>query len=259
MIVGGGPTGVEMAGVLAEIAHHGLSREFRRIDPGKARVILVEGEPRVLPPYPADLSEEARLQLMRRGVEVRLGKHVTGIDAEGVTIGAERIPARTVVWAAGVKASPLAKSLGAPLDRAGRVLVTRELTVPGHAEVFVAGDLVALEQNGRLIPGVCPSAMQEGEHAARNILHAVRGEPLRPFRYIDKGSFATIGRGDAVGVIRGGTEIRGAVGWLAWLLIHIYYLIGFRNRVAVLLQWAWAYLTFKRGARLITGRGWTSS
>jgi NADH dehydrogenase FAD-containing subunit len=197
-----------MAGALAEIAHHSLAHEFRRIDPGKARVILVEGEPRVLPTYPPDLSKEALRQLVRRGVDVRLGTHVTAIDAEGVKIGEERVPARTVVWAAGVQASPLARTLGAPLDRAGRVQVTRELTIPGHADVFVAGDLVSLEQDGKLIPGVSPAAMQEGRHAARNILRATRGEPLRPFRYFDKGSFATIGRGDAVGLLRGGLRRR---------------------------------------------------
>jgi NADH dehydrogenase len=191
---------------------------------------------------------------VRRGVEVRLGARATAIDADGVTIGRERVPARTAMWAAGVQASPLARSLGAPLDRAGRVLVTPELALPGHPDVYVAGDLVALEQDGRLVPGVSPAAMQEGRHAARNILRAVRGEPPLPFRYVDKGSFATIGRGDAVGVLRGGIRLKGTIGWLAWLVIHIYFLVGFRNRVAVVLQWAWAYVTFKRGARLITGR-----
>ena len=253
VIVGAGPTGVEMAGALSEIAHHSLSHEFRRIDPAKAHIILVEGEPRVLPTYPPDLSKEALKQLVRRGVDVRLGMHVTAIDAEGVMIGEQRVPARTVVWAAGVQASALARTLGVPLDRAGRVQVTHELTVPGHADVFIAGDLVSLEQDGRLVPGVSPAAIQEGRHAARNILRAVRGESLLPFRYFDKGSFATIGRGDAVGYLRGGLHLKGTIGWLAWFLIHIYFLVGFRNRVAVVLQWAWAYVTFQRGVRLITG------
>ncbi len=258
VLVGAGPTGVEMAGALAEIAHHALSREFRNIDPGRARVILVEAEPRVLPGYPPGLSAEARRQLERRGVEVRTSTRVTGIDAAGVSLGEERLAARTVVWAAGVKASPLAASLGAPLDRAGRVLVTPALTVPGHDDIFVAGDLVALVQGGRPVPGVSPAAIQAGLHAARNIRRAAAGMELLPFRYRDKGAFATIGRGDAVGRLAGDLEVKGAAGWLLWLLVHVYYLIGFRNRIAVILQWAWAYVTFRRGARLITGHDPTS-
>jgi NADH dehydrogenase len=253
VLVGAGPTGVEMAGALAEIARHAMPREFRTIDPASARVVLVEAQPRVLPPYPAALSEEARRQLARRGVEVRTGAAVTAIDADGVSLGAERIAARTVVWAAGVQASPLARSLGTPLDRAGRVKVEGDLSIPGHPEVLVVGDLAAIEEAGRPVPGVCPAAIQEGLHAAANVARASHGEPTRPFRYLDKGDFATIGRGDAVGRLRGGLRVKGALAWIAWLAIHVYFLIGFRNRVAVLLQWAWAYVTFRRGARLITG------
>ncbi len=253
VLVGAGPTGVEMAGALAEIARHALSREFRSIDPGRARVVLVEAEPRVLPGYPPGLSTEARRQLERRGVEVRTSTKVTAIDAAGVSLGSERLEARTVVWAAGVTASPLAATLGAPLDRAGRVLVTPALTVPGHDEIFVAGDLVSLVQGDRPVPGVSPAAIQAGLHAARNIRRAAAGMALLPFRYRDKGVFATIGRGDAVGRLAGDLEVKGATGWILWLLVHVYYLIGFRNRIAVILQWAWAYVTFRRGARLITG------
>jgi NADH dehydrogenase len=253
VIIGAGPTGVEMAGTLAEISRHAFRNDFRHIDPRQARTILLEGLPRVLPPYPPDLSEKARLQLERLGVEVRTGAMVTGVDALGVSIGEERIPARTVIWAAGVEASPLARSLGAPLDRAGRVLVERDLSIPGHSNVFVIGDLAALEQDGSLIPGVSPAAIQEGRHAARNIERALRGEAPVPFRYLDKGSFATIGRGAAVGHVFKRLRLSGLPAWLAWLFIHIVFLIGFRSRIIVLIQWAYAYLTYRRGARLITG------
>jgi len=253
VIVGAGPTGVEMAGALAEISRHGLSREFRRIDPKSARIILVEGAPRVLPPYPPVLSDKARRQLERLGVEVWTEAKVTAIDERGVSLGDERIAARTMVWAAGVQASPLVRSLGVPLDRVGRVLVTPALTIPGRNDVFVIGDLVALDQDGKPIPGVCPSAIQEGRHTAGNVLRAIRGEPLEPFRYRDKGAFATIGRGAAVADIPGGIRIWGFTAWAAWMAIHIFFLIGFRNRVLVMFQWAYSYLTFRRGARLITG------
>ena len=252
VIVGGGPTGVELAGALAEISRHALARDFRAIDPTRARILLLEGGPRVLPPFPPELSEKAREQLVRLGVEVRTGGQVTGIDAGGVSIGTERISARTVLWAAVVAASPLARSLGAPLDRAGRVQVTPELTVPGHNEIFVIGDLASLLQDGKPIPGVAPVAMQAGRHTAENLRRAVRGEPLLPFRYRDKGSLAVIGRGAGVAAFPKSTW-SGTIAWWAWLLIHIFYLIGFRNRVLVLMQWAWAYLTWQRGARLITG------
>jgi NADH dehydrogenase len=252
VLVGGGPTGVELAGALAEVAHHALARDFRAIDPTRARILLLEGGPRILPPFPPELSEKAREQLGRLGVEVRSGGAVTGIDAEGVYLGPERIRARTVLWAAGVAASPLAKSLGVPLDRAGRVPVTPELSVPGRPEIFVIGDLASLQQDGQPLPGVAPVAMQQGRHVAENLRRALRNEAPLPFRYRDKGSLAVIGRGAGVAAF---TKWRwsGTIAWWAWLLVHIYYLIGFRNRVLVLLQWAWAYLTWQRGARLITG------
>ena len=258
VIIGGGATGVEMAGALAEISRVALSGEFRHIEPREARIILIEGMPHVLPTYPPDLSDKAKRQLEGLGVEVRTGTRVTDVDEGGVLIGAERLTARTVVWAAGVQASPLARSLGVPLDRAGRVQVRPDLTVPGRDDVFVIGDLAALEQDGKPVPGVCPVAIQEGRHAAANILRGLRGEPLRPFRYFDKGSFATIGRGAAVGDIRGKLKLWGFPAWVAWLTIHIFFLIGFRNRLLVLLQWIYSYLTFRRGARLITGRSSTA-
>jgi NADH dehydrogenase len=253
VIIGGGPTGVELAGALAEISRQALSREFQHIDPSHARIILVEGVSRVLPPYPEDLSAKARTQLERLGVDVWTGARVTGVDASGVNLGQERIGARTVLWAAGVAASPLPKALGVPLDRAGRVLVRPDLTLPGHDDVFVIGDLAAVEQAGKPVPGVAPAAIQMGRHVARSIRRAIAGQPREPFRYRDKGSFATIGRGKAVGELRGGWKLSGFPAWLAWLAIHIFFLIGFRNRVLVIFQWAYSYVTFRRGARLITG------
>jgi len=252
VIVGGGPTGVELAGALAEIAHHTLASEFHRIDPRRARILLLEGTPRLLPAYTPDLSESARRQLASLGVEVRTDAMVTDIDEAGVRVGDERVPARTVLWAAGVAASPLGRALGAPLDRAGRVKVEPDLTLPGHPEVYAAGDLaVVVRRDGQLVPGLAPAAIQEGRHVARNMVRALRGEPRLPFHYLDKGSLATIGRGRGVGVVFG-RHLRGALAWLAWLFVHIFFLIGFRNRVLVILEWAWQYLTFRRGARLIT-------
>jgi NADH dehydrogenase len=253
VIIGGGPTGVELAGALAEISRQALSREFQHIDPTQARIILIESVPRVLPPYPEDLSAKARTQLERLGVEVRTGARVTGIDANGVLLGQERILAQTVIWAAGVAASPLARALGAPLDRAGRVLVNPTLAIPGHEEVFVIGDLAAVEQGGKPVPGVAPAAIQMGRHVARNIRRTLAGQPRQPFRYRDKGSFATIGRGKAVGETLGGLKLWGFPAWIAWLAVHIFFLIGFRSRVLVIFQWAYSYVTFRRGARLITG------
>jgi len=253
VIIGGGPTGVELAGALGEISRQALSREFQHIDPSQARIILIEGMPRVLPPYPEDLSAKARTQLERLGVEVRAGVRVTGIDSQGVMLGEERILARTIIWAAGVAASPLARALGAPLDRAGRVLVTSNLTIPGHDEVFVIGDLAAVEQNGKPVPGVAPAAIQMGRHVAQSIRRVLAGQAPEPFRYWDKGSFATIGRGKAVGETFGGLRLWGLPAWIAWLAIHIFFLIGFRSRVLVIFQWAYSYVTFRRGARLITG------
>jgi len=250
VVIGGGPTGVELAGTLVEIARHTLRREFRRIDPGDARVVLLEGLDRVLPTYPPDLSAKARRQLEDLGAEVRTGARVTGVDADGVWLGTERMEAGTVLWAAGVAASPLGRTLGAAVDRAGRVKVEADLTVPGHPEVFVIGDLAALEQDGQPVPGVAPAAMQMGRHAARSIVAAVRGEPRRPFRYVDKGSLATIGRRAAVALI-GRLKLSGFTAWAAWLGIHIFFLIGFRNRFVVLMEWALAYATHQRSARLI--------
>jgi len=253
VIVGAGPTGVELAGALRDVAKMTLARDFTHIDPASARVVLLEGSPRVLPPYVPELSESAKRQLEGLGVEVRVGAMVTNIDAEGVEVGDERINARTVLWAAGVAASPLGKALGAPLDRAGRVLVEPDLTLPGHPDVYVLGDLAYLEQNGKPVPGVAPAALQMGRHTARNIARTVRGKAREPFRYVDKGSLATIGRGAAVAQI-GSRKISGFLAWFLWMSVHIFFLIGFRNRVLVMLQWAWAYLSYDRGARLITGR-----
>jgi NADH dehydrogenase len=252
VIVGGGPTGVELAGALAEITRHTLRSDFRRIDPRAARVILVEGESRVLPAMKQRLSDKARVQLQKLGVQVRLDAYVTSIDETGVRIGDEHILTHNVLWAAGVAASPLGKSLGVPLDRAGRVLVNPDLTLPGDDRVYVIGDLASLKQDGEPVPGVAPAAMQEGRHAAENIRHAVDGQVRQPFRYLDKGTLATIGRAAGVADIRG-IQLSGAVAWLSWLLVHIWFLIGFRNRVFVMMEWARSYLTYERQARLITG------
>jgi NADH dehydrogenase len=254
VVVGGGPTGVEMAGAFAEIARHSLVRDFRRIDPRTARVVLIEASPRILSAYPEELSRKAQLQLEALGVQVWTGSLVTGMGEGFVQIGADRLAARTIVWAAGVQGSPLAASLGASLDRAGRVRVNPDLSVPGRPELFVVGDLASVQQDGQGVPGVAPAAMQMGTHAALNVARALRGEPLLPFRYRDKGSLATVGRRRAVAVI-GALRLSGIVAWLAWLGIHIFFLIGFRNRLIVLFDWAWAYLTYDRSARLIVGRG----
>ncbi|AMV40542.1 NAD(P)/FAD-dependent oxidoreductase [Planctomyces sp. SH-PL62] len=253
VVVGGGPTGVELAGALRDVARMTLAKDFVHIDPATARVILVEGSPRVLTPYSPKLSESARRQLEGLGVEVRTGSIVTHIDAEGVHIGDERIASRTVLWAAGVAASPLGRTLGVPLDRAGRVMVQPDLTIPGHPEVYVIGDLAHLEQDGKPVPGVAPAAAQMGKHAAANIIRTFRGQPTEPFRYVDKGSMATIGRGAAVAHL-GRFQFSGFPAWMLWLFVHVLFLIGFRNRLLVVIQWAWSYLSYDRGARLITGR-----
>lgn len=253
VVVGGGPTGVELAGTFRDVARMTLARDFRHIDPKTARVLLVQAEPRILPPYAEELSESARRQLETLGVEVRTDSMVTGIDSGGVWIGEERIPARTVLWAAGVAASPLGRALGVPTDRAGRVLVQPDLTVPGHPEVYVVGDLAHFERDGKSVPGVAPAATQMGKHAARNVQLAIRGKPRERFRYVDKGSMATIGRGAAVAQV-GRLRVSGTLAWLFWLFVHIFFLIGFRNRLMVMLSWAWSYLSYDRGARLITGR-----
>jgi NADH dehydrogenase len=252
VIVGAGPTGVEMAGALAEISRHVLSRDFRHFDTRDARVLLVEAGPRVLAAFPEDLSKKALDQLVRLGVEVKLGAAVTAIDGAGVSLGEERIASHTVIWAAGVAGSPLARTLGAPLDRAGRVLVEPDLSIPGHPEVFVVGDLASAQHDGKLVPGVAPAAMQGGRYAARRIIDGLKGRATKPFRYVDKGMLATIGRASAVGEI-GSLHLSGLPAWLAWLLIHIFFLIGFRNRFFVLGEWGWIYFTYERGARLITG------
>ncbi len=253
-IVGGGPTGVELAGTLAEIARHTLKREFRRIDPRQTRVLLLEAGPRVLSTFPESLSAKARRQLEKLGVEVRTGSAVTRIDAEGVDLGEERIAARTVLWAAGVAASPLARSLGVLLDRAGRVAVEPDLTVPGMPEIFVAGDLATLRQaDGKPVPGVAPAAKQMGNHVAATVRDRLAGRASRPFRYRDWGNLATIGRRAAI-VDLGKLRFSGFLAWSFWLTAHIFFLIGFRNRVVVLLDWAVAYWTYQRNARIIVGR-----
>jgi len=287
VVVGGGPTGVELAGTLAEIARHALAHEFRSIDPARTHILLIEGGPRVLPAYAEDLSQSAQDQLNRLGVEVRTSTVVTQIEPGAVYAATTRFPATVILWAAGVAASPLGKKLGAPLDRAGRVLVQPDLSLPGHPEVFVIGDLAALnDEHGKMLPGVAPVAIQQGRFVAnlmRKELEASTNagatsagapscaRPLReggdfdsrpPFHYRNKGSLATIGRAAAIAEF-GRIHISGFIAWLAWLFVHILFLIGFRNRLIVFIQWAWSYLTYERGARLITGStylpGWKPS
>ena len=288
VVVGGGPTGVELAGTLAEIARHALAHEFRSIDPASTHILLLEGGPRVLPAYAEDLSRSAQEQLNHLGVEVRTSTTVTQIEPGAVFAGNTRLPATVILWAAGVAASPLGKKLGAPVDRAGRVPVQPDLSLPSHPEVFVIGDLAALkDEHGKLLPGVAPVAMQQGNYVAKLIREEINRKgalPLsrllrqggdvdadfhpnakpasrRPFHYWDKGSLATIGRAAAVAEF-GKIHISGFVAWLSWLFIHILFLIGFRNRLLVFIQWAWSYVTYERGARLITGStylpGWRS-
>ena len=253
VIVGAGPTGVELAGALEEIATRTLARDFRNFDPATSRIVLVDAAPRVLGAFSEHLSRVASDILHRRGIEVQLERRVTGIDAQGVTMGDTRIDARTVLWAAGVASSPLGAQLGAPLDRTGRVLVEPDLSLPGHPEVFVVGDLAAVKQDGEWLPGIAQPAMQEGVQAARNALLHLKGEPTKPFRYFDKGIMATIGRAAAVARV-GRFEFGGFFAWLLWVFIHIWYLIGFRNRLVVMLEWAWAYFSFARNSRVIMDR-----
>jgi NADH:ubiquinone reductase (H+-translocating) len=262
VIVGAGPTGAELAGALGEIAHDTLKHDFRDIDPSTTRIILVEGADRPLPTYPPKLSEDARKMLERLGVTVRTGAMVTGIDAEGVTIKegdrTEKIPTRTVLWAAGVLASPLGKILhqngGTPLDKASRVLVEPDMTVPGHPEVFVIGDLANFShQTGQPLPGVAQPAMQQGAYVAKVIRARFHGEKVKPFHYFDKGNLATIGRFAAVADLNW-LQIAGLPAWLIWIFVHLLYIIQFQNRLLVMTQWAWLYLTFDRSARLITGK-----
>ena len=250
LIVGAGATGVELAGTLAEIARHTLKREFRHIDPAAAKILLVEAGPRVLPAFPPSLSEKAQRQLERLGVRVRTGHAVTGLDERGVWIGEERIAARTVLWAAGVAASPLGAALGVAVDRAGRVSVTAQLAIAEHPEVFVVGDLAAVPEGMGPIPAIAPAAKQMGSFAAKAILASLSGRPIGAFRYRHFGSLATIGRMAAV-VDFGRIRLSGLLAWWIWLTAHIYFLIGFRNRLVVLIDWAEAYWSYRRGARII--------
>jgi NADH:ubiquinone reductase (H+-translocating) len=253
VVVGGGPTGVELAGTLAEIAHRALTNEFRTIDPRKTKIVLLEGGLRILPAYPEDLSRSAEEQLKRLGVEVHTSALVTNVTPGAVHMGATQLSSAVIIWAAGVAASPLGKKLGAPVDRAGRVAVNPDLSLPGHPEVFVIGDLATLkDEHGKMLPGVAPVAMQEGKATAHNIAAELRGEPRKNFHYFNKGNLATIGRAAAVAEF-GKIHISGFVAWLSWLFVHIFFLIGFRNRMLVMVQWAWSYFTYERGARLITG------
>lgn len=253
VIVGGGPTGVELAGMIPEITHHALKDEFRRIDPRKARVLLLEGGPRILPAFPDELSQQAQRDLEALGVEVRTNCIVTHVDSDGVVAGGERIDAHTVFWGAGNQASPLARQLGAALDRAGRVVVNEDLSVPGHPHVFCAGDIAATTTaEGTPVPAVAPAANQMGALVGRNIARRIAGETSEAFRYLNKGDLATIGRHKAVAVIAG-MRLRGTFAWLTWLFVHILYLVGVRNRLTVVVQWAYQYFTFQRGVRLITG------
>ena len=252
VVVGGGPTGVEMAGAIAEIARYTLAKDFSHIDPSQARVILVESEPRVLATFPEDLQISAMKQLVDLGVEVRTGIHASNLSEQGLQVGDEFIPCRVKIWAAGNNASIVGHSLGVPVDRVGRVIVNKDLTIPDHPEVQVIGDLANFShQTGEPLPGVSPVAMQQGRHAARNILGMIDDRKPQPFWYFDKGSMATIGRNKAVADLKL-IHLSGIPAWLAWLFVHIIFLVGFRNRLAVLFQWAWAYFSFNKGARLIT-------
>src|SRR5213594_1421806 len=249
VIIGGGPTGVEMAGAIAEISRYTLAKDFRHIDPAQARIILIEGEPRLLGAYPEDLSASAQKQLTDLGVEVRTGARATALTEAGVQVGDEFIPCRVKIWAAGNNASFVGKTLGVPVDRAGRVVVNDDLTIPAHPEVQVIGDLANFShQTSQPLPGVSPVAMQQGRHAARNVLAMIKGRKPKRFRYWDKGTMATIGRNKAVADLRF-VHLSGLIAWLAWLFVHIVFLVGFRNRLLVLFQWAWAYFTFNKGAR----------
>jgi len=253
VIVGGGPTGVELAGALAEISRQSLARDFRHFDPAAAKIILLEGGPSLLSTFPEPLREAARRDLEHLGVHVRTGAIVTRVAPEAVYVGDERIAAATILWAAGVAASPLGAALGAPTDRAGRVLVNPDLTVPGCTNVYVIGDLASLKsERGHPLPGVAQVAIQMGVHAAHNVMRAIAHQPLRPFHYRDYGNLATIGRAKAVADFHW-LRLKGWIGWLAWVFIHLVKLIGFRNRILVLVQWAWAYVSYQRSVRLITG------
>jgi NADH:ubiquinone reductase (H+-translocating) len=252
VLVGAGPTGVEMAGAIAELSHKALVKDFRRINPSSARIVLIEAAPHILATFPEKLAKKAHRTLNRLGVEIRTGKPVSSIDAHGVTVDGQRIESKTVIWSAGVAASPAGKWLGVETDRGGRVKVNADLTVPEHPDIFVIGDTASLMQHGKPLPGVAPVAMQQGRYVAATIKRRViSGEPARPFRYVDKGNLATVGRSYAIVNFKK-LSLTGLPAWLLWLVVHIYYLIGFRNRLITLFQWAWTYFTFNRGARLIT-------
>jgi NADH:quinone reductase (non-electrogenic) len=253
VIIGGGPTGVEMAGAIAEISRQVMVSDFRAIDPRQTRIVLIEAGPRILPPFPEDLAARARAALEARGVEVRTGSPVSAVERGAVVIRTERIASQMIIWAAGVRASAIGRSLNVPLDRGGRVIVNRDLSIPGHPEVFVIGDLASfIAENGRPLPGLAPVAIQQGRHAARNIAHALSKQPYEEFRYRDRGNLATIGRAAAVAEI-GRLKASGFFAWVLWLVVHIFWLIGFRNRFVVMFDWAWAYFTNQRSVRLITG------
>lgn len=253
VVIGGGPTGVELAGALAEIARHTLRNEFDTIDPESARIVLLEAGPTILPTFPPSLRDAARRALRRLGVEVWERAAVTHVEHDNVFVGSDRITGHTIIWAAGVAASPLGASLGVPLDRVGRVIVQPDLSVPGHPEIFVAGDLAHFShQTGAPLAGVAQVAKQGGRHAARNILRLIEGQPTEPFRYRDPGNMATIGRAHALADF-GFARFSGFVGWVLWLFVHILFLVGFRNRLSVLMQWGTSYLTYQRSVRLITG------
>jgi len=259
VVVGGGPTGVELAGALGEMSRFTLARDFRNIDPKLARVILLEAGPRILPSFGAEQASRATRDLEALGVQVWTSSAVTGVDAKGVDVGPERIQAATTLWAAGVKASSLARSLGVPLDRLGRVVVEPDLSVPGHPEIFVIGDMACAQSaDGSPLPGLAPVAKQQGTHVARTLMREQKGLAREPFAYRDRGQMATIGRSKAIADL-GRVRFSGFAAWLAWLVVHIYFLVGFKNRVFVVLSWAWSYLSFRRGARLIVERDWRRS
>lgn len=259
VVVGGGPTGVELAGAIADISRTVMMQDFRRIDPRSALVILVQSGPHLLNTFPEELSEHARQDLMHLGVEVRTDSRVTSIDANGVMIGETRIPAKTVFWAAGVQGSPLTKTMDVELDSAGRVHVLPDLSIPGAPDSFAVGDIAHLKlPDGSILPGLAPAAIQTGRTAAENVLASVRGKPRKPFRYLDKGSMATIGKRRAIAKA-GKLEMTGYIAWVAWLFVHLVYLVGFKNRVSVLMQWIWSYIFARRSARLITERDWMLS
>jgi NADH:ubiquinone reductase (H+-translocating) len=264
VIIGGGPTGVELAGAISDISKLYMRDDFRHIDPSRARVILLEGSPRILAAYPEDLSKKAAQQLAGLGVEVHAGQSVMDVQPGYVIVGGKRIDAVVTLWAAGVQASPLAKMLGGPTDKRGCAIVDLHLNPPGHSNIFVCGDLAHVEENGRQVPGVAQPAMQMGRHAAKMIGQDMAGKPRTNFHYFDKGDMATIGRHAAVANVRWPFKAHwaGTLAWLSWVTVHLFFLVGFRNRMAVFLSWAWTYLTFNRGARLITGSpllpGWGS-